>query len=514
MVTVGVLAVALAAAWLAGEAVAQTSSSMLFSPAPVDPGNSRRLGVAPGGAPRANTPPQIASGAGETGFDMTGAVRRKKAARRLPGAPKPLPPPALPPPGPPQQTGGHTIAPQIAARAPYAEAYRTPDTPPRRSPRPAQDAYEPLGLRLGSFVVKPSVEVTRGHDNNPGRTAVGQSSDFTVVAPDLQVRSQWAAHEWGLNVRGSYSAYDALASSNRPLADAKTFARIDVSRDTRVDLEGRFFLSTDYPGSPNLQADLAKLPVFMTFGSTAGVTQRFNRLEFAAKASMDTTTYRDSELTDGTTSSNRDRDYAQYGGALRLSYEVMPGVKPFVELGGDMRAHELEFDRNGLARDSRALTPRAGSTFAGGKLTGEISAGYTRRRYQDPALRDLEGVVADASLIWTATGLTTATLTASSRAEELTVPGVSGAFRRDAGVQVDHAFRRWLIGTLKFGYGDDEYIGNGRHDTRTSLGAAIVYKLNREVQLKGEYRHETLRSNAANSDYDADVFMVGLKLQR
>jgi hypothetical protein len=136
------------------------------------------------------------------------------------------------------------------------------------------------------------------------------------------------------------------------------------------------------------------------------------------------------------------------------------------------------------------------------------------RRYQDPSLPELAGVVADALLIWRATGLTTATLIATSRAEESTVVGVAGALRRDVAVQADHAFRRWLIGTLRLGYGDDQYIGDGRHDTRTSLAAAILYKLNREAALKGEYRHETLRSNAENADYDADIVMLGLKLQR
>ena len=129
-------------------------------------------------------------------------------------------------------------------------------------------------------------------------------------------------------------------------------------------------------------------------------------------------------------------------------------------------------------------------------------------------MQDLKGVLFDASLVWVATGLTTATLTANSRGEEVVVAGVSGALRRDVGVQIDHAFRRWLIGTLRAGVGYDEYIGNGRNDTRTSLGAAITYKLNREFWLKGEYRHDQLRSNIAGVDYDADVFMIGLKLQR
>jgi hypothetical protein len=117
-------------------------------------------------------------------------------------------------------------------------------------------------------------------------------------------------------------------------------------------------------------------------------------------------------------------------------------------------------------------------------------------------------------VIWTPTGLTTATLTASTRGEEVTVAGVSGAFRRDIGMQVDHSFRRWLVGTLRAGYGFDQYIGNGRNDQRLSLGAAITYKINREFWLKAEYRFDRLRSNAANVDYDASTYLIGLKLQR
>ena len=81
-------------------------------------------------------------------------------------------------------------------------------------------------------------------------------------------------------------------------------------------------------------------------------------------------------------------------------------------------------------------------------------------------------------------------------------------------MQVDHAFRRWLIGTVKVGYGFDDYVGMDRADTRVSLGSAITYKLNRDLSLKGEYRYDRLRSNTPNVDYDANVFMIGLKLQR
>ena len=57
---------------------------------------------------------------------------------------------------------------------------------------------------------------------------------------------------------------------------------------------------------------------------------------------------------------------------------------------------------------------------------------------------------------------------------------------------------RWLIWTVKAGYGFDDYVGasNGsaeRKDTRTSLGTALTYKFNREFSLKGEYRYDQLQ---------------------
>jgi hypothetical protein len=461
--------------------------------------------------PASQNAPSQTSATDEIGFDSTGAGKKKKPKPK-PGDPHPAP---RAKPAPPPQTGGRNGAPQTAARAAYGNAYKPADAPLRRPRPPVVDPYEAPGLRVGTFVLRPSIEVSRGVDSNPAHLPGRGGSAFMLYDSTLSARSQWSRHEAGFDLRGSYSDYDSASASNRPLVDAKAYTRIDVSRNTQVNLEGRYLLSTDYPGSPNLPVDIAKLPIFNTFGGSAGLTQRFNRLELSAKANVDRTVYQDSKLTDGTTSSNHDRDYNQYGGAVRASYEVFPGVKPFVEVGADTRRHDLAFDRNGFQRDSSAVTPKVGTTFAfAGKLTGEVSVGYMTREFKDPALQDLNGVVADASLVYAATGLTTATLTASSRAEEVVVAGVSGALRRDVGLQIDHAFRRWLIGTLRFGYGLDDYVGLDRTDNRTSLGAAITYKLNRFMSVKGEYRHDTLRSNVSGVDYSANVFLVGMKLQR
>jgi hypothetical protein len=235
-------------------------------------------------------------------------------------------------------------------------------------------------------------------------------------------------------------------------------------------------ISTDNPGSPNLRADLAELPVYTTVGGSAGIGHRFNRLEVSIKGLAERTSYEDSKLTDGTTASNEDRNYDQLGGALRGSYELTPGVKPFVEVGADTRKHDTEFDQDGFQRNSKGVTGLVGTTFElTHQLTGEIAIGYTRREYDDPRLEEIKGLIGSASLVWTAHALTTVKLSAESSVGETTIPGASGILYRDVGLQVDHAFRRWLIGSLKFGFGLDDYVGIERQDQRYFAGAGLTY---------------------------------------
>jgi hypothetical protein len=318
-------------------------------------------------------------------------------------------------------------------------------------------------------------------------------------------------------LRGSYTGYnpDETPTLSRPNLNGKVDGRIDVTRDTRVDLEGRVLVSTDNPGSPNLQANLAKLPIFTTIGASAGIGKSFNRFEVTIKGDVDRTAYQNSTLTNGTTSSNEDRDYNQYRGTLRGSYELSPGVKPYIEVGADTRVHELNTDFFGYQRDSRGLSVLAGSTFKlTNVLTGEFGAGYGTRKYQDPRLDQIGGLIGNASLIWTANALTTVKFTAASAVTESTIPGVSGELSRDVGLQIDHSFRRWLIGTLKVGYGLDDYVGMARQDKRYSAGVGLTYKINRSLQIKGEARQEWLRSDVSGNDYIATVFLLGVRVQR
>jgi hypothetical protein len=501
------LAAVLVAMTVPPELWAQTSLPSVLRPVldgdPADPPRFRK----PNASRRTQTPSFGAppgSGAGKTGFNSTNARRRKATAAKPKAAAAAKLLPVTP--------ASRVPQPRAVTRAQITPGIAPP---PRRRPIPEPDPFAPVGLRSGPLIWFPAIEFIGGYDTNPGRTRTGSGSSLFTVAPELLLRSDWSRHELRGDLRGSYTTYPSESSLDRPFVDARLAGRVDVSRQTRLDLESRFLLSTDNPGSPDLRADLAKLPIYTTLGASAGAAHRFNRFEIAAKGDIDRTTYQDSKLTDGSTASNEDRNYNQYGGQLRGSYELLPGVKPFAEIGADARVHDLTVNGGGFRRDSRGVTVRGGSTFElTPLLTGEASLGYLVRSYDDPRLPDLDGLLVDASLIWSASALTSVKLFAKTSVDETTLPGVSGTFRRDFGVQVDHAFRRWLIGTAKLGYGLDDYVGSPRSDERYLASAALAYKLTRTVQIKGEFRQEWLRSSDSNADYTASIFLVGLRLQR
>ena len=478
-----------------------------------------------------------ASGAGASGFDSSNArktITAKQAAKlresglRLPtGAAAPLVLSPYDRPPPPLQDARAEAAIATTPGAPPVELGPI-RKPPKKRKAAEEDPYAPLGVHVGSFDLYPAIELIGGYNTNAANTAGGgTAAKVYTVAPELLARSNWSRHEMKAELRGSYNGYspDTTPTISRPYFDGRVDGRVDVTRATHVDLNTRILVSTDNPGSPNIQqAGLAKLPIYTTFGGFAGIRHEFNRFELGVKGDVQRTAYQDSTLTDGNTASNKDRNYNQYTGTLRGSYELLPGVKPYVEASADSRVHDLATDSGGYQRDSKGLTGKVGSTFElARRLTGEIAVGYTRRSYDDPRFDTLSGLIGNASLVWTATALTTVKLTASSIVGESTIAGISGILYRDVAVQIDHALRRWLIATAKFGFGVNSYKGGDvstgdpdldRRDLVYEVGFGLTYKLNRYVQLKGEVRRDWLHSNIAGNDYTADVFLLGLRLQR
>jgi hypothetical protein len=471
-----------------------------------------------------------ASGAAVSGYDSLNRKRQKP--KLYPGQAKPKPPvgPGSPPPTVSNAPLRLSIPPSESAnKTPLAPAMAgtVVGQPPRKRLKVDDDPFGAVGDYAGGFLVKGAVELSGGYDTNPGRTFVPKGSPFYVVAPEFLAVSDWERHALVADLRGSFTGYgntfppptDGTISSaptnvDRPDFNGHVDGRLDVSRDTRLTAEVRLRVATDNPGSPNIQAGLAKYPIYTTLGGTFGFDQSFNRLDIAAGGTIDRTVYTESKLTDGTSTTNDDRNFNQYGGVGRVSYDLMPGVKPFAEFEGDSRVHDVQFDRNGYQRDSTGGYAKAGTSFEFSRLlTGELSVGYAARDYVDTRLNRLQGLLTSASLTWTATPLTTAKFYSTTSLDETTLPGVSGVLTHVYTVEADHDFRRWLTGIGKFTWGTLAYQGDGRFDRIYTLEGDLIYKMTRNLWVKGTLRRDWLDSNQPGNSTASTVVMLGVRLQ-
>ncbi len=475
-----------------------------------------------------------ANGAATSGYDSLNRKRQKP--KYYPGQAKPKPPPGpgspapTPPPVTPTGDLRLSIPPSTTANKtplPPAMAGTIVGQPPRKRLKIDDDPFGAVGDYAGSFLIKTAVEVMGGYDSNPGRLNSPQGRGLYVVAPEFLAVSDWERHAIVADLRGSFTGYGSGLSPNadgtqlsapldvdRPSFTGHIDGRLDVSRDTHLTAQARLLVSTDNPGSPNVQAGLAKFPVYTTLGGTFGIDQNFNRLQVSLGTTVDRTDYQWSKLTDGTSSSNDDRNFTQYGGVGRVSYELNPAVKPFVEVQGDSRVHDLYLDRAGYARDSSGGYAKVGTSFEFTRmLFGEISIGYAMRDYADTRLNRLEGLLTTASLTWTATPLTTAKFYSDTQIGETTLPGTSGVLSRTYTIEVDHDFRRWLTAIGKFTYGTLEYQGDNRNDTIYSVSADLIYKMTRSLWIKGTVRRDWLDSNQPLQSSASTVVMLGVRVQ-
>ncbi|MGD0639472.1 MAG: outer membrane beta-barrel protein [Roseiarcus sp.] len=413
--------------------------------------------------------------------------------------------------GPPDLASGQTPSPTIAA---------IPPPPPRRRAAADDKPFDPLGISVGDLKLAPYVEEDLGVASNPALAAGPQKgSAFETTEAGLALQSDWSRSDLHGSLKGGYTDYFADPQANVPYGGGVLDGRLDVTRDLSFDAEGRFNVSEQTLASLGLvaggTAGASEHPLVETFGATLGGAQKFGDLTLALHGTLDRTMYQDATLPGGGVADLSSDNFNDWGLRARASYRISPFISPFVEVDVDTRRYDAPVDYNGYARNSDGAQALGGATLAfTQQLTGEASVGYGARAYQDARLPDMRSPLIDASLIWSATPLTTLTAKAQTTLADVVTAGASGAVTRAYTIDVAHALTRAVTLGASAGYTSDDYVGVALHDATTSLGLRAEYHLSRDFVLKASATRQDYTSSAPNSNYIANVFMLGLRLQR
>lgn len=388
-----------------------------------------------------------------------------------------------------------------------------PAAPPRRRPA-IDDPYAPLGLRVGNVVVTPVVGQYFGYDTNPNRLNRNQkASALSQTELELGLQSDWSRHDLYGQMRGAFSEYFDNPAARRPEGAGNLRLRLDVTRDVEIDVEGHYLIDTQRPTSPDLNAPVVSRPVVFSEGASVGYTQRFNRLIAMIRGTIDRYDYENAKLPGGLVIDQSDRAMTQYGLRARFGYEFNPGLIPFIDTTVDTRQYDKRLDRSGYARSSDGISVQAGTLFELTRLVKlEMSGGVQVRDYEDKRLGTLTSPVANASLSYELSPLTTIRGTGTASVEETAVPGSRGVRSLRGTLEIQHALRRNLILTAGLRASDAAYQGVRIEETGLGAFLRADYRLNRNLALRASYAYDSIRSSTAGFSYTSNTFMLGLRL--
>lgn len=380
--------------------------------------------------------------------------------------------------------------------------------------RREDNPYSPLGLRLGTFTVFPTLEEgltwTSNADNGPdGGEAVLSESTLRLNAV-----SDWSRHQATVDGVGTYEK----SLSGEEVSEFEGALEAALQLDLADDLSGRGALSysvrRESASSPDFIAGVDRQPLRHTFDGEVAVEKTLGPIRLGVTGEVSRDQYGEARLDNGETLSQDDRNATLALVRLRGGYEISPSLIPFLEVEAGRRVYDEERDAGGYARSGNRYGARAGVELdLSEKLSGEVSAGWVSQDFEDSRLEAISGLDLRANLDWSPMRGTLVSLDASTTVEGTADVGESGSLLHSSTLRLERQMRANLTGDIAAGVAYRDYSGDG-HDLILSGEAALTWWLNRYAGLTGRLRHERQTSDLPGRDYETSSVFLGMKFQR
>jgi hypothetical protein len=400
-----------------------------------------------------------------------------------------------------------------APRGPAAEKqapYRGETVSGRSRPE-----YDPLGVRLGGFLLFPQLGLYEAFNDNIFATNDDEKSDFiTNIVPVLSLQSDWSRHAIGLAAGANSAKYADFTRQDYTDYFVNFNGRVDITGDSALFLGGGYAERHDLPGDPNAADDVREPTPYNILNGFGRYTQTFGRFRATLDSTIDRFTYEDDVLRDGDRRSNAEDDRTVYAGGVRVGYEVMPDYEAFVRASGNHRSYDKDDNIGIIDRSSTGYSTVAGLALdLGGILFGELYIGYLEQIYESDQFDAISGLDAGGSLTWNVTTLTTITARASRQINDTTQRNVSGILTTSGGLDVDHELLRNLILNANFAVVNDQYESIDRDDDFYIAGLGGRYLFTRNFSGTLGYRFVQRDSSADDLDYTRNVVRIGVQAQ-
>ena len=407
-------------------------------------------------------------------------------------------------------TEGELFGPPLAGPAP--EPVEVGRLRPRRDL--PSEPFAPIGVRLGTFVIRPSIEIGGVATDNAGGSADKVAAIGAIVEPEVIITSESERYRFEANGRAEMIAYDREEFDERT-AEARARLRYDLSSATSLEAEAGYAHFLDSFGDPDTPAAAAERPAVDEFDATLGVEQRYGRLSARVSGFVDRAIHEEVPLTGGGVASREELDNTDFGGRLRVGYATSASLRPFTEVAVGRRHFDQARDDSGFARSSIWGELRGGLVIdRGEKLSGEFSLGYRREDLEDERLEDLNVPLANAAILWSPKRLTEVRLDLFTGVTPTTTADASAKVLYAGTLTLARSFTPRVRGEVGVGLSHEHDVGGDFRDLTFTGFTGASYAFNRVASIIGRYEYQRTDRNEPGGDYDVHEVSVRLRLQR
>jgi hypothetical protein len=382
--------------------------------------------------------------------------------------------------------------------------------------RPVEEnPYEAVGVRFGTFILKPSIESGVTATSNADSSADGSEAVLSESTLRLNAVSDWSSHSATVDAYGTFRK--TLSGQEVDDVEGGVDAALELELGKEYRARGTFTYSAapESASSPVVIVGATEEPIRQTVGGTLGLEKDMGKARFGVTGGINHDSYGDADLEGGGVLSQRDRDATLYTLTLRTGYEISPALTPFVETEIGRNLYDQKIDSAGFERSSDRYAVRGGLEFdLGEKFAGEVAAGWIREDFDDERLNSLSTPTVEGELRWSPQRGTDVTLFGATILEGTTTPGESGSVLYSSNLGIERQIRANLTGNALLGAAYRNYAESQDYEVILNAEASLTWWLNRYAGVVTRVEHETVTGNLDEPDVKTNSIFLGLKLQR
>lgn len=378
-----------------------------------------------------------------------------------------------------------------AARAQFIDTY-LPSTVPGYQPEASmavtsrpRPLYDPSGIRVEDFILRPSLDESFGYNSNVVGFKGAPGSTFLRTTPTVTANSDWSRNQFGISV--SADDYQYLDQPKQSYTD------------WTVGIGGGYTI-----GQHDLILAYSHLSLHET-AATIGSVAATTPLPFSFDDLRTEYTFATGRFT---FTPRVELQHYDFGNTSIGGVTQSQAYQNRVTLIGGVETHYMLTDQRSLVLvvegvDSHFLNPAAGQpTYnsnsalvlggidypASGNWRYRLLIGAELRAFQSKAYPNRVAPVAEASAIYTPTGLTTLTASLARTIEDPAAAGTGGFIYTNARFVVDHEYLRNVLLQGRLGYELAEYLqGGAGTQSAFSIGAGVQWLIDRNLRLALNY---------------------------